>query len=354
MSRNIFPDTAPAPLSRDARDRSFRARGGPRQLCNTALMLAAACAWWLALPPRGWWFLFPAGVALFILALADQPLRHRLWLGGLGGLVHYLLALRWLTDFHVAGYIAVVVIQTLLLMLVAAASRGDAEFRARWPGWWLLTPAALVLLEAVQHRFPFGGFPLPALGLSQADGPFLAAAPLGGALLVTALAAVAGAVAATLLLGPRPTRIPALIAAVVVAAAPLLTPLVGDNAAEDSLDVALVQGGGPRGLRAVDTEPLDTTRRHLQAAEDITGDPDLVLFPENVANVAGPVTGTPVAAAFAELARERETSVVVGITEAGEESFRNAAVMWGPAGEQTGRYEKHHRVPFGEYIPMRG
>ena len=27
--------------------------------------------------------------------------------------------------------------------------------------------------------------------------------------------------------------------------------------------------------------------------------------------------------------------------------------MWGPDGTRLGRYEKHHRVPFGEYIPMR-
>ena len=49
--------------------------------------------WWLALPPRGWWVLFPVGVTMFMLALAGQPLRNRLWLGGLGGVAHYALAL---------------------------------------------------------------------------------------------------------------------------------------------------------------------------------------------------------------------------------------------------------------------
>lgn len=111
---------------------------------------------------------------------------------GCVSVAHYALALRWLTDFNTAGYAAVVAVQALLLMLVAAVSSNEAAFRSRWSGWWLLTPAALVLLEAVQHRFPFGGFPLSAFGYSQTDGPFMAAAPLGGALLVTALAAVAG------------------------------------------------------------------------------------------------------------------------------------------------------------------
>ncbi|MDN5746470.1 MAG: hypothetical protein L0H31_15315, partial [Nocardioidaceae bacterium] len=72
------------------------------------LMGVAAILWWLALPPRGWWVLFPLGVAAFMLALAARPLRERLWLGTLGGVIHYSIALRWLTDFTVPGYLAVV------------------------------------------------------------------------------------------------------------------------------------------------------------------------------------------------------------------------------------------------------
>ncbi|UUZ43852.1 hypothetical protein LP422_14055 [Janibacter limosus] len=123
-----------------------------------------------------------------MLAPAGRPLRERLWLGALGGVVHYGIALRWLTDFTGAGYPAVVALETALLVLVATVSLGGptrpgaVTRRHGWPGWWLATPAALVLLEAVQNRFPFGGFPLPALGFSRVDGPFPGAAPVGGSL----------------------------------------------------------------------------------------------------------------------------------------------------------------------------
>lgn len=324
-----------------------------RLAVSAALMGAAALVWWLALPPRGWWVLFPVGVAVFMLALAGQPLRHRFWLGGLCGVVHYAIALDWLADFNVAGYIAVVALQALLLTLVAAVSRSDITFRQNWSGWWLLTPAALVVLEAVQHRFPFGGFPLPAFGLSQPDGPFMAAAPLGGSLLVTALAAISGAGVAAVILGPRRTRRISVAAVVGALAVPLAAPVAVGDAAEGTLDVVLVQGGGPRGLHAIDTGSFDTTRRHLQAVGGITGSPDLVLLPENVANVDGPVAGSSIDVAFAEVARRLDTNVVVGVTESEGEGFRNASVLWGPDGARLGRYEKQHRVPFGEYIPLR-
>ena len=79
----------------------------------------------------------------------------------------------------------------------------------------------------------------------------------------------------------------------------------------------------------------------------------LVLLPENVVNIDGSIDGTRVDAAFAELARQLDTNIVVGITESEDQHFRNASIVWGPDGTRLGRYEKHHRVPFGEYIPMR-
>lgn len=325
---------------------------------GAALMVTAAVLWWLALPPRGWWVLFPLGVAAFMLALAGRPLRERLWLGALGGVVHYGIALRWLTDFTGAGYLAVVALETALLVLVATVSLGGPTWpgavtrRPGWPGWWLTTPAALVLLEAVQNRFPFGGFPLPSLGFSQVDGPFLGAAPVGGSLLVTGLAALTGAAAAAFLVGPNRTRAVAAVGAVLALAVPPAVPVAAGTAASGTLDAVIVQGGGARGVHAIQT--VDATAEHLQAARSITGSPDLVLLPESIAHVEGPIGQTPVGARFVDLARRLGTNLVVGTTETeGRDRFRNASVLWGPEGNLLGRYEKHHRVPFGEYLPMR-
>jgi apolipoprotein N-acyltransferase len=58
-----------------------------------------------------------------------------------------------------------------------------------------------------------------------------------------------------------------------------------------------------------------------------------------------------------EVAERWRTNVLLGlnadaVTESGERSHYNSAVLIGDNGRQTGRYDKMHRVPFGEYVPL--
>ncbi len=265
---------------------------------RAGLAALTGVAWALAAPPRGWWFLLAVGVAILTIAVRGQQLRARLIIGAVAGLVFYGLSLRWLTGFSVPGYLAATALETALL--AGAVGLVPAGRVGRWVGGWWTLPAALVLLGAVQTRFPFGGFPLSALAYSQLDGPFALAAPLGGSLLVTALCAITGVgLAAVLVVRGRGRRlavagiVSVLVGVPIALGAALRTTPVG------VLDAAVVQGGGPRGLRAVFTDPAATTTRTIAAAEQITGTPDVVVLPENVVTVNGTIAGTAVDAQIA-------------------------------------------------------
>jgi apolipoprotein N-acyltransferase len=300
-----------------------------------------------SMPPRSAWYLAPLGAAALTWALLGRPWRQRLLLGMVAGVAFFAPTLSWLTDFHPAGFAAVLVLEVALFaaaMLVVDPGRGR---------WWTV-PAAFVALESVRARFPFGGFPLPGTALGQVDGPLAAAAPLGGSLLVVGLAIGAGAAATGLAVAHQRARALVLVAALVALSASAVALAAPDGAAAGHLQVALVQGGGPRGVPAVQSDEQAVTERLFDVSEELPAGLDLVLWPESSILVTGPVAGTAEADRVAALARRTGATVVAGVTESGETTFRNAAVAWGPDGRIVDRYEKVHRVPFGEYIPARG
>ena len=124
------------------------------------------------------------------------------------------------------------------------------------------------------------------------------------------------------------------------------------------LDVAAVQGGGEQGTRADDVPSAVVTQRHLEATRSIEPDDelDLVVWPENVVDVSD-FAGSAELEAIATEARRLGVPISVGVTEdvPGEaDRFTNAQVIVTPDGEVSSRYDKVRRVPFGEYVPLRG
>ncbi len=82
--------------------------------------------------------------------------------------------------------------------------------------------------------------------------------------------------------------------------------------------------------------------------------PAVVLWPEDVISLSGPLRGSTQDQVMAQMARRLQATVIAGVTEpAGPHSFRNEIVVWAPNGRIVGMFEKVHRVPFGEYIPYR-
>jgi apolipoprotein N-acyltransferase len=123
-----------------------------------------------------------------------------------------------------------------------------------------------------------------------------------------------------------------------------------------TLRVALVQGGGARGVSKEEISPTSVLQAQLSATDGVPVNPSpaLVLWPEDVVALSGPLAGSPEAALLSRLARQLRTTLLVGVTTpVGTTAFRNEIVAWGPDGRIVGVFEKVHRVPFGEYVPDR-
>jgi apolipoprotein N-acyltransferase len=331
----------------------------PRRGRVAATSVGAGVLLALSLPPWGWWPLGPLGAALLYWRLGGLPLRARLWSGWLAGLGCYAIGLAWSRAFNWYGAVVLILIEALFF---AAAAGSTPPWRGRAPAF----VGACTLAEAVRLSWPFGGLPLGGVFLGQADGPLVELARLGGPLLITAGVWAGGVAVATFAawLWGRLSHVggPSVVGAAVVAGGIAALALAGSVAPDGggpvrTLRVALVQGGGQRGLSKEEVSPTSVYGAQVAATAAVASarpPARLVLWPEDVVALDRPLAGSPQAAQLSLLARELGTTLLAGVTEpASTTTFRNEVVAWGPRGHVVGVFEKVHRVPFGEYVPYR-
>jgi len=343
--------------------------------------LAAGVFLALSLPPFGFWILALPGAGLLWWRLGRLSVGGRLLSGWMAGLGLFVPGLWWALSFNLSGGIILMVVQALtvaLAAMVVPAGRGRTAALA----------GAMVLFEALRSAWPFGGLPLGGIALGQADGPLADAARLGGPLLLVGLVWLAGAGVAGLAgsaglarqaglvrawpLGreqdgagpPRRTgagrpRAAGLALAGVVALATWGALAADGGGGRSTVRVAAVQGGGVRGLRKAEVSPASVFAAQLAATRTIAAadggqPPDLVVWPEDVVSLDELITQSPAEATLAAVARRLRSTLTVGVTETvSATAFRNEIVAFSPSGRLVARFEKVHRVPFGEYIPDR-
>jgi apolipoprotein N-acyltransferase len=305
---------------------------------GTGVLMAAA------LPPWGWWPLAFLGVALLDRLIAERSRGARFWRGTLVGIGLYVPSLAWMIEMTAPGYVIATVAYAALLGAALAIVPASA------PGRWLALPGAIALAELLRWSWPFGGVPLSSLAVGQVAGPLAPVLRLGGALLLVEVTIIGG-IALAALLGRRwvAAGVAAGIVVVAVGAA-----AVGPRAEQTgTIRVALVQGGGLQGTRAWNTDERKVFERHLAASQQVEPPVDLVVWPEDVVDVDA-LADDPEGEELAAEARRLDATLIAGVVEdAGPDRFLNASVAFGPDGEIVDRYEKVHRVPFGEYVPLR-
>jgi apolipoprotein N-acyltransferase len=317
------------------------------ELARKIVALASGLLVGFSLPPWGWWPLSIVGITIFFaICNLSQNNRETFTLGTLFSIAWLSLGMMWMWWLTAPGYIVAVVLFSVLhgLAAVIANKLGNAS---------IARPVAHSLAEAVRFSLPFGGVPLATLPIAISQTTFANLVSIGGPILTTWFVLQVAAII-TAYFNRRESRIKVLQLATVVAALQVFALVMpSPKPTGEILRLAIVQGGGPQGVLAINASARDAFDRHLKVTQTLqsTDELDAVLWPENVIDVVDFELSKEFDEIVAE-ANRLNTDFIVGITEdAGPNRFTNAQVVVKSTGEITSRYDKVRRVPFGEYVP---
>jgi apolipoprotein N-acyltransferase len=217
--------------------------------------------------------------------------------------------------------------------------------------------AAMWTLAELLRGSWFTGFPWGAGGYAHVDGPLAAYAPWIG---VYGIGAVAAGIAALTALAFRRGRGRPFAAATGVALVLLCVPALinevrgepTDDAARSHghLRLALLQGNIPQDEKFIPGGGVATALRWYGEQLQHTTAP-LVITPET----ALPLLPSQMPPGYLEAIAARYASgnqaAIVGLPLGDGNTYSNSVIGFRPGEAKPYRYDKHHLVPFGEFIP---
>jgi len=290
-----------------------------------------------------WWVTLPAlGLLLHRLARATAP--QAAWMGWFAGAGYFAVALNWIispfmVDVARHGWMApfALLLMAFGMALFWAAACGLA-LRTRSPLLALVT--ALTATE-LARGYVLTGFPWALIGHVWIDTAPAQLAALIGPSGLTLLTLTAAALAARRHLVPAG----ALIATMWGFG---LWQLSQPDPAAPGITLRLVQ---PNAAQAAKWDPGQAQLffDRLMTATAAPGEVDLVIWPETALpylTVTNPDLPALIGAAG------RGASVAVGLQRVEGVRGWNSLQVFGPDGAVLATYDKHHLVPFGEYIPL--
>jgi len=339
-------------------------------LTSTLLFLASPGLF--ALPQLAWLALVP-----LFWSLGNQPPRRAALLGLICGLAYYLPLLYWIV-IVLATYgqvpVPIAVLALFFLALYMSCYLAGFAFLCAKTGLRLsllvFAPTCWVALDLLRGLL-FTGFPWLDLAYTQYNLPqLIQIADLAGHHGLTFLMVLANALIFTLitsLVRRKPTSSPVLI----TGAALLLLAASGYNlwrmqtmpttlAQAEQLEVAAVQGNIPQDQKWQPAFQRETVDTYLRLSNELylNKKPQLIIWPETALPFY-PYEHPLFLRLHSELILPRQAYLLTGAphrekaSAAGSLIYANSAFLLSPNGQVTGRYDKQHLVPFGEYIPFR-
>ena len=332
-----------------------------------AILAAAAFLTALSFPRTDWsltpWVLV---TPLLVVAIFTPP-RAAFWWGLLYGGVFFLVLLRWLNfTFRVYSTIPgpLVLGPTILLagycaFWIGGVAWAVSRVATRWSTGWALVLAPVFWIAAEWLRgHLLGGFPWGTLGYSQyLQLRVIQIAELGGVHAVSfVLIAVNAALAGCLLLTWRQAVAGAVAAGVLLVATLVFgNARLHDSTVRPTTRVTLMQPSIEQPVKWEPQHTVETLSIYFALTRRAAAErPDLVVWPETALPTI--LRADPqLLASLRVVSAELHAPLVVGSLDAegNPPRFRNTAFVLTDQGI-VGRYDKIHLVPFGEFVPLSG
>lgn len=312
----------------------------------------------LALAPfNAWYVIFPAFalIAALVATAADPTAAAwRAWFAGAGwfGVAMHWIVQPFFVDAAATGWMAPFALLLLAggLALFWAFAGWIAARMAQGPPRALAFAGLLTLVEATRGHV-FTGLPWAEPGHGLIASEALAVSAFGGPYAMTLLLLLLSASSAIIYLtrGPLWAGWP-LAAGLAIG----LVPFAPQAPPPDGAVARIVQINAPQHLKwQRDMIPVffDRGLSLTASAPGPLGPPALVIWPE---------TSLPTLLGQSQEARARiaqaadGAEVLIGAQRYAGVEPRNILLHLDPAGEVSSLYDKHHLVPFGEYMPLRG
>lgn len=330
-------------------------------LLAVLLAMLAGASTVFAFAPFGWWMLQIVALALlFLLALHASTPRSAFLLGWGFAFAALAAGTHWLyVSMHDYGHMPGVIAALAVLLLAAglallyggalAFAHGLARGRSAAVAALLLLPACWMLADWLR-AWIFTGFPWLATGYAHSDSPLAGYAPVIGVFGIGWLAAVMAATIALSLAARRPYRLALALLVLLPAAGQLLKGMDWTTPHGKPISVRLLQGNVPQDMK-FSREQLDASLSLYQRM--IREQPaDLIVTPET----ALPMLATQLPPGYldqlAQFSRDSGSRLLIGLPWSSAPGIYLNSVIGIAHGELAAyRYDKHHLVPFGEFIP---
>lgn len=313
----------------------------------------------LGFAPFDWAPLSVLSLAGLFALTAGQSWKRAALLGWLFGFAHFATGIYWTyISTHIYGgapawlSVLLCVLLYAYMALYVAFALGLSAGLKLWtrPAGWIGVPMLWLLVELARSHMPVLAFPWLSLGDVALDSPFARLAPLLGVQGIAALMALLAYFSYrlfTLRVGWLPALLVALLFGVLVAAP--LEPTRWTRPVGAPLKVAIIQGNirqDEKWLREMQWPTLSRYREMTLRARDA----DLILWPEVALTQPYDELKQPYLDPIAQQLASRGATLLAGVLIRSDDGgYYNSIIA---EGVSTGRYDKRHLVPFGEYFPI--